>query len=551
MARMKGGQAVVESLKANGVDHVFGITAGHNMDIVDALYRNQDSIRYVTVRREVAAGHMADGYARASGKPGVCLTTSGAGAADTVASIGEAYFAGSPVLEITDNVELDHVDSGQGMCHQPQDQTGMFGSITEWSALVKEVEAIPDYVNEAFQRFKTKRPRPVLLDFPDDILNNQADVEVVPPMDVTVPQGDPALVERVVEALVNAKRPVIWVGEEILQGGGTKEVIKLAETLGAPVVTADGGKGAFPYDHPLSLGQTLSKVVWGTNRVGDFTGTCDVGLVLGSNLAYGTNRTTDVKMPETLIHVLLDKELIGKNYLTAMAIEANSKAVLGQILDQIDGQDIHKGDGYQHEIAELKREVYEELKRQQPNELYTLEAIRSVLPRNAITCWDLTVATFKAGRGFPVYEPRTYMYPHGWMGLGFGYPAALGAKLANPDSPVVCLTGDGGFQFNMQELGTAAQHDIPTTVVIFNDNAWGILKERQKGIGTDLESYGGRVYGTELTNPDFVKIFEAYGFKGTRVHTADELANALGAAIGSNRTQLIEAYTPDGFANFK
>ena len=545
MARMTGGRALVESLKAHETDLLFGIISVHNLDFFDALYDSLDGIRYVGGRLELGCGYMADGYARASGRPGVLITSTGPGAADSMGAMGEAYHSGSPVLEITTNVEVEFLNSNKCVTHEPKDQLGMFRSVTDWNALVTDVESIPDHVQEAFHRFQTRRPRPIELEIATDLLGQEADVEVIPPREVTVPQGDPAMIERAAEALIKARRPVIWVGEEVLHNGGTEQVMKLADLLGAPVVSGDGGKGAFPEDHPLSLGQALGRRIWGENPVQDFIGTCDVALVMGSILPYRSTAGVGLGMPQTLIHILLDGEAIGKNYPTAMPIVANSKAALEQILSLIGDKDVHKGDSYVREIAELKSQTYESLKEQWPNELYTLEAMRSVLPRDTVTCWDPTVPTSRASRGFQTLEPRTFMHPHGWAGLGFAFPASLGAKLAKPESPVVCVTGDGGFQYNFQELGTAAQYGINPVVVMFNDSAWGVLKQRQQ------DNFNGRVIGTDLVNPDFVKLFDSYGFEGRRVSTVDELVSALSSAVKSDQLQFIEAQIPNGFANFR
>ena len=545
MARMTGGQAVVESLKAQGVDLLFGIISVHNLDLLDALRDAQDSIRYVGGRLELGCGYMADGYARASGRPGVFVTSTGPGAADSMGALGEAYHSGSPVLEITTNVEKEFINSGRSVTHEPKDQIGMFRSVTDWNALITDVESIPDHIQEAFRRFQTRRPRPIELEIATDILGQESDVEVIPPREVPLPQGDPAMIERAANLLIRARRPVIWVGEEVLQCGGTEEVIRLAEVLGAPVVSGDGGKGAFPEDHPQSLGQALGRRIWGENPVQDFIASCDVALVAGSFLQYRSTAGTALRMPETLIHVLLDGEAIGKNYPSSVPIVANSKAAITQIISIIGDKDVYKGDSFRREVSELRGQIYEGLKEQWPAELYTLEAMRSVLPRDTVTCWDPTVPTSRASRCFETYQPRTFMLPHGWAGLGFGFPASLGAKLARPESPVVCVTGDGGFQYNMQELATAAQYGIAPVVLMFNDNAWGVLKQRQE------ENYGGRVFGTELVNPDFVKLFESYGFEGARVSTVKELVKALDSAVKSDRLQLIEAQIPTGFANFR
>ena len=325
MARMTGGQAVVESLKRQGVDTVFGIISVHTLDLYDALFDSQESLRFIGGRHELGCGFMADGYARATGKPGVLFTSTGPGAADSVGAIGEAYFSSSPVLEITTNVELDFLDAGRLTTHETKDQPGMFRAITGWNAMIRQVESIPDHLVEAFQRFQTRRPRPIELEIPTDLLGQQAEVEVLEPRTPDIPQGDPAMVERGLETLLRAKRPVIFVGEEVQSLGGTEEVVRLAEMLGAPVVTGDGAKGTFPEDHPLSLGQALGRRIWGDNPLLEWLGTCDVAVVLGSALTYRTTAGLGLKLPETLIHVLLDGETIGKNYTPTSALQVGNR----------------------------------------------------------------------------------------------------------------------------------------------------------------------------------------------------------------------------------
>ena len=544
MAVITGGRAVVESLKLQGTDLLFGIISIHNIDLLDTLYDAQGSIKYIGGRTEQGCGHMADGYARASGRPGVFLTSTGPGAANAMGSMGEAYHSSSPVLEITTNVPKELVNRRRGFTHEPKNQLEMFRSVTDWNALITEVESIPDHIDQAFRRFKTRRPRPIELEIPTDLFLQEADFEMGPPEMVEPPQGDPAMIEKAAEALGKAKRPLIYAGEEVIRCGGTDELIKLAELLSAPVVTGDGGKGAFPEDHPLCLGPALGESIWGRNPVTEFIRTCDLVLVAGSILGYKSTVLMDIQLPETLIHILMDENGFGLNYAAAIPIVANSQKALSHILSLLNDKDVDKGGPYRNEIAEMKAQIYASVKEQWPNELRTLETIRDTLPENTITCWDATVPAYRASGLFKIHQPRTFMNPI-WGGLGFGFPASLGAKTAMPRTPVLCVTGDGGFQYNVQELATAAQYGITPVVLMFNDNAWGILKQRQK------EQLKGRLIGTKLVNPNFVKLFESYGFEATRVRTVDEMTKSLGSAIHSNRLQLIEAQIPDGFANFR
>jgi len=540
--KLTGGQTVIESLKAQGVDTVFGIISIHNLDLFDSLFGSQDSMQFIGGRLELGCGFMADGYARATGKPGVLFTSTGPGAADSVGAIGEAYFSGSPILEITTNVEQEFLGSGKLATHETKDQLGMFEAVTDWNASIPQVESIPDNITEAFDRFQTRRPRPIELEIPTDLLGSEADVEMLTARQPDIPKGDPNQVEKALQMLLKAKRPAILVGEEVQQLGGTQQIVELAEKLGAAVVTSDGAKGAFPEDHAQSLGQIMGKRIWGENPVQDWLGTCDLVVVLGSILPQRSTSGIGLQLPKEMVHVLLDGEAIGKNYPVTVPIVANSQAVVQQWLGAIGDQDVHKGKAFQEDISAIRSNMRERLEDTWSNELRVYETVREVTARNTIFSLDPAVAASRATRCLEIYEPRTYMHPHGWLGLGFAFPAAVGAKVGKPDSPVVCVTGDGGFQYNFQELATCAQYGIHPVVLMFNDNAWGVLK------GFQGDRFGeNRRFATELVNPDFVKIFESYGFEGTKVNTVKELGKALENAIASGKTHLVEVQTPDGF----
>ena len=542
MPKLTGGQAVVESLKTQGVDTVFGIISIHNLDLFDSLFGSQDSIQFVGGRLELGCGFMADGYARATGKPGVLFTSTGPGAADSVGAIGEAYFSGSPILEITTNVEQEFLGSGKLATHETKDQLGMFEAVTDWNTSIPQVESIPDNITQAFDRFQTRRPRPIELEIPTDLLGTEADVEMLTARQPNIPQGDPNQVEKALQMLLKAKRPAILVGEEVQQLGGTQQIVELAEKLGAAVVTSDGAKGAFPEDHAQSLGQIMGRRIWGENPVQEWLGTCDLVVVLGSIMPHRSTSGIGLQLPKDMVHVLLDGEAIGKNYPATVPIVANSQAVVQQWLGAIGDQDVHKGAAFQDDLKSIRGNMRSRLEETWSNELKVFETVRAVTPRNTIFSLDPTVGASRATRCLDIYEPRTYMHPHGWLGLGFAFPAAIGAKVGKPDSPVVCVTGDGGFQYNFQELATCAQYDIHPVVLMFNDNAWGVLK------GFQSDRFGdNRRFATDLVNPDFVKIFESYGFEGTKVTNVNDLGKALESAIASGKTHLVEVQTPDGF----
>ena len=545
MPLMTGGKAVVECLKAHNVDTIFGIISTHTMHIYDALYHEQRNIRFIGGRHEHALGFMADGYSRVTGKPGIMFTSGGPGAADSMGSMGEAYHASSRLLQVTANAEKDLIDSGKGAIHEAKDQLGMFRSVTGWNALIDNLEAMPDYFLEAFQRFESGRPRPIELEVPTDLFDKQADIEVIPPRDAAIPAPDPGAIERAVIALKNARRPIIWVGRGVMLADATAELRQLAETLGAPVTCATTGKGAFPDDHPLGLGVGEFGGIRGDSPLGDFLDNADLLLIVGSTMAYHRTIQQGLTLPKNIVQIDADPAEIGKNYPASVGIVADAKVALQQIVSLLQTKPISTQAGYSREIADLKKAIHQSLIDQYPNETRTLEGIRSVLDRDAIVVGDATVPNYRASRCMPFYEPNTYLGPNSWAGLGFGFPAGLGAKVGCPDKQVVVITGDGGFQYNIQELGTALQYGISPVVLVFNDNAWGVLKGVQK------ETFDGRYIGTDLRNPDFVKLAEAYGAPATRVHNLDELTTTLADALEADTLHLIEVATPHGFPAFR
>ena len=540
MTRMTGGQMVLDRLEVHGVDLVFGVISIHTLNLFDALFDRQDRMRHLGGRTELACGFMADGYARSSGKPGVVFTSSGPGAANSIHSMGEAYHSSSPVLQITTNVEREYLDRMLGITHEPKEQLQMFRSVTDWNSLVEDLESIPGQIDEAFVRFKTRRPRPIELEIPTDLLGERAEASDLQTPEAEPPRATDAQIEEVIHEIGQANHPLIWAGEEISSIGGTQELVRLAEALGVPVVTADGAKDAFPEDHPLSLGTALGERIWGRNPVHEFIGNCDLVIALGAALPYRTTLGIGIEIRGRLVQVVLDPRYLGRNYPVSVGITANARIVANQLLDALADKEQTKAGAYLAEVRQLKRNIEQDLGEQWPNEVRAMEAIRSVLPRQTITCWDTTVPTSRASRAFRVYQPRTFMNPYGWVGIGFSFPAALGAKAANPTVPVVCFSGDGGFQYCLSELATAAQYNLNITVVMFNDDAWGVLK------GFQERSFQGRLIGTKLVNPDFTKLVEAYGFSAKRVDTVRDLVPALEEAVSAPELTFLEVRIPRG-----
>ena len=544
MPSVTGGKAIVECLKSHGVDTVFGIISTHTMYIYDALYDEKETMQFIGGRHEHAVGFMADGYSRATGKPGVFFTSGGPGAADSVGSMGEAYQASSSILQITTNIERDLIGKGKGSLHETKDQLGMFKSVTGWNALIKDLSEIPAHIDNAFWSFETHRPRPIELEIPTDLLSARADLTIVDPIPVQPIDINPKSIIAAVEKLTSARRPVILVGSGVMTANATPDLRILAETLNIPVICSTTGKGAFPEDHVLSLGTGEFGGNRGKSPLSDFIPSSDLLIIIGNSMPYARTIQYGLKLPKSVIQIDIDPLEIGKNYPVSLGIVGNAKVVLNQLITELRGRSTRQSTSYNKEITELKTTITKSLMSQFPNEFKTLRGIRDVLSRDAIIVGDATQPVYRAHTCMPVYEPRTYFGPNSWAGLGFGFPAALGAKIGKPSKQVIAMVGDGGFQYNLQELATAVQYGINPVIIVFNDNAWGVLKDIQN------DHFNKRFFATELRNPDFCKLSDAYGIPSSRVFNGRELSRALDGAINSGLAHLIVVEMPNGFSNF-
>ena len=547
MAQLKGGQAVIESLRAQGVDTIFGIISTHMMEVYDALYDHTDAIRFISARHEDAAALMADGYARVTGKPGICFTSTGPGAANSMRGMGEAYFAYSPVLNITSTAEEHLYTQGVGAVHEVKDQLGMFATVTQWSHHVGRAEEIPDRIFEAFQRFQTRRPGPIVIEIAVDAQGQVAEMEIPQIRQFSRPEVDQASLERAAQLLMSGKRVAVMAGSGVHRSGATEELTRLVEILGIPVFTTPEAQGAMAEDNPLCLGVhglMPSSVGDVEDPLQDFLDSLDTLLVVGSSLSLAKTKQRGLRLPRNLIHVDIDAGPIDKVYDTAVGVVGDAKDVLTQLNFAVQGKSPGLAAGFDKESRALKRTISDHRWQVMPNQMKTMEAIRGVVDRDAIFTGDVNAATHHgAYYCLEIYEPRTYMESH-WGGLGFAFPAAIGAKAARADRQVVCLTGDGGFQFNIQELGTCVQYGLNPVVMVLNDNAWGILKTAQS------TQYEDRLIATDLHNPDFAKLAESYGANGIQVRSVKELVPALESALKSETVTVIDMLIPNGFSNF-
>jgi thiamine pyrophosphate-dependent acetolactate synthase large subunit-like protein len=529
MPEVTGGEVVVRTLQAYGVDIVFGLPGVHALAIYDALFAHRE-LRHVAVRHEQAAAYMADGYARVTGRPGICITTTGPGAANTATAMGTSYFDSVPVLNVMSQIPSDLVDRDKGALHEPKDQLGLFRAITKWNARASGIENIPSVLQQAFRTMLVERPRPTQVEICTDHLAGKVDSEAVPWVTPTesLPRraAELALVEEAAHALTHAEAPIIWAGGGVNRAGAWEELARLAEALQAPVVTTIQGLGAIPHDHPLSLGyrpydRTLTPLLERS----------DLLLAVGTRFAAGQTANWNLKLPPRLIHVDIDEREIGKSYPATLGLIGDARLVLGQLLEALGSH--RSANCWAGDVAALRSEAAANLRAAGPREMAVLEDIRQTVDRDAILVWDQTKPAYWAARAFPVYEPRTFLYP-GYGTLGYGFPTSLGAKVGMPDRQVVCVTGDGGFQYALPELATAAQFGINLTVLLFNDGGYGVLKDLQ-----DI-NFQSHYYAVDLLNPDFGRLIEAYGLRHTGLSEPDGLGHALRRALESDRATVVE-----------
>ena len=528
MARMSGGELVVETLKAAGVDTVFGIVSVHNIPIYDAIER-LGGIRPVPVRQEQAAVLAADGYARATGKLGVAISSTGPGAGNAMGGITEAYWASSPVLHLTGNIETRYLGKKKGFIHEAPDQLGMLKATSKWAAQPKEVGEIPLILAEAIRQATTGRTRPVSVEVPIDLQYFDEDVPM-PPLEIGGrPEPNPADVERAVEIVAGAARPLIWAGGGVIWSGASAELTRLAETLGAGVVTSITGRGSIPEDNPLCIGAlALEEPVRALLRE------ADVVIAIGTHFqGYHTQNWT-LEIPPTLVHIDVDAEEIGRNYPATHGVVGDARLALYGLLRAVDGR-VRPEPSWRRRVEQVRTEARDGLRARVGQYADIMDAIRAALPRNAIVVKDATIPAYTWGnRLLQVYEPRTAMNSTS-LAIGPGLPLAVGGAIGKPGTPVVLIAGDGGFMYNVGELATAVQESLPLITLVFNDGGYGVLRNIQ-----DAQFEGRRMASADLHTPDFAKLGEAFGMPSSTVRSVDEFGPRFREAVASGGPALIE-----------
>ena len=529
---MTGGEALARSLHREGIRTIFGLPGVQIYHALDGIAK-EPGIRFVTTRHEQATTYMADGYARASGRIGSSLVVPGPGLLNATAGIGTAFAASSPILVISGQIETGSINKDVGVLHEVRDQMDVVRTITKWRSQVLDPTDIPVAIRRAFLELRTGRPRPVVVEIPSDVLSAERTVDLLEPGTPPPPSGDLGLLEKAVRALTSARRPIIWAGGGVIASEASSALVKLAELLSAPVITTGEGKGAISEDHYLSLGVARGP----SDPLREFVHDSDLILAIGTRFATAMPHNT-----QQVIQIDIDSEELGRNHNRTLGITADARAALEHLLNLI-------GPRRNDDSDRLRAFESFRTNRYAPNTLLEpqgsfVRELRSAIPRDGILVTDMTQVGYYSRTYYNTYEPRTFMTSSYFGNLGYAYPTGLGAKVACPDKAVVTISGDGGFLFNSQELATAVAEDIGVVAVVFRDDAYGnVLRDQQN-------RFEGREIGSRLHNPDFVKLAEAYGVSGKRVHSPDELGAALKNAIQLNKPALIEVPVgpmPSGF----
>jgi len=521
MTTLTGGEATVSGLVAHGVDTVFGLPGAQVYGLFDAFHQAQ--LKVIGARHEQACGYMAFGYARSSGKPGVFSVVPGPGVLNASAALLTAFGCNEPVLCVTGQVPTQFLGKGRGHLHEMPDQLATLRTYVKWADRIEYPGNAPTIVARAFQEMMSGRRGPASVEMPWDVFTQRADTaaaQVLEPL--PAPQPDPDLVRQAAALIKASKAPMIFVGSGAIEA--RDEILALAEMIDAPVVAFRSGRGIVSNAHELGLTMAAAYKLWPTT---------DLMIAIGTRAELPASGFRWPYQPSGLKSIRIDIDPTEMRRLSAdAAIVADAKDGTADLFAAVKRAGYTRSSTRRGEIREATAAAQAEIQRIQPQMAY-LNILREVLPANAIVTDELSQFGFASWYGFPVYEPRTFI-TSGYQGtLGSGFPTALGAKVANPDKPVVAITGDGGFMFGVQELATAVQFNIGVVTLVFNNNAYGNVRRDQR------ERFDGRVVASDLVNPDFVKLAESFGVAAARVTAPDQFKAAMEKALAHGGPYLI------------
>ena len=523
---MKGGDLLIECLKAQNVRCVFGMPGTQNIQIYDSLLRcGAGVIDHYLVRHEYASTIMADGYARATGEVGVALTVPGPGASNASTGLLEAFTDCVPVLLITGQSESRFYHRHPSKMFHGLDQMSFFEPITKYCAIARTVEDIPRLVTEAFRAMRSGRPGPAMLEFPQDVILGEGEA-LVPPRVQRAEDGEPdaAAIAWAAQRIREAERPILLAGSAVISGDACRELRELAEKLQAPVAVTRLGKGALREDHPLAL-----------SNIGGFLGTealnlADCAVAVGCRFTSIDTRQWSLELPSPLIQLDPDEREIGREYSCETGIAGDLKTILRALTEQV------KTGGavaWEPELQGLRASF-----KAQPL-LPLLPEIREALSDDGILSVDVHGIGYATFAEYPVLEPRRFLYPCIGVSLGHAFPAALGAKIAHPDRPVICFSGDGGFMMGCCELATAMRYGIDVVTIVVNDGRLTAIKGAQRRACEE------RTIDTDLSNPDFTALARSFGAWAECVEDLGSFKGVLEAALAACRPAVVEVRLQD------
>ena len=536
MTRMKGAEALMRALEKAGVEFVFGLTGGANLPIYDALV--DAKIRHILVRHEQSAAHMADGYARIKRRAGVCFATSGPGATNLITGLATAYADSSPMVAVTGQVPLEMIGKD---AFQETDIIGIANPCTKYTFQPRKAVEIPETVKKGFYIAESGRPGPILIDIPKDVQQETQDIEF--PDLIKVRGYNPAIesdlstIGKAAELLMMAQRPIIMSGGGVNLAGAFSELQVLAELLLAPVVTTFKGKGSFPENHPLAMGPIG---MHGHAEANKIILEADCILAIGARFSdRSVGRFDEFGKGMNIIHMDIDPAEIGKNKSVDVAIVGDVKSSMKTMIKILNKKIVKRS----NENPWLKRrkeliDYYAESIKDYPRDLTArkvLKKLRQVLPINSVVTTEVGQCQMWTSLHFDVISPGTFFSSTGLGTMGFGFPAAIGAKAARQDVPVVDIAGDGSFNMSENSLAVSVLENLPVIVILLNNYMLGMVAQWQRTF------YNRRYEGVHLHNcPDYAKIADAYGAQGIKAQSISELDAAVNSALKSNVATVID-----------
>jgi thiamine pyrophosphate-dependent acetolactate synthase large subunit-like protein len=523
-ANMTVGEAAIELLERHGVDTVFGIPGVHTLELYRGLPGT--SIRHVAVRHEQGAGFMADGYARASGRPGVCLLITGPGVTNAATPIGQAYSDSVPMLVLSSVNATTDLGCGRGRLHEITSQQAAMAPLTAFSRTVRTPGELRQAMDDAFALFSSGRPRPVHIEVPLDVMAMPAVLDHDAVATAARPKFDPKAVRAAAELLAKSSRRVIIAGGGTLDCGA--EVLAVADVLGAAIAVTTAAKGLIADDHPLYLGSTLS-----LPETQALIASADVALAVGTELAETDWWLDAPTLPPRLVRVDVDAATLVRDRTPDVAILGDAGPTLAALKRTLAELSPVAGAYTPGDIAAVRGQHRSSLPPLQRKHAAVLDALRAALPEDGIVATDMTQIAYTANYYFPCRRPRSWFHPLGYGTLGYALPAAIGAKLAAPERPVVAIAGDAGFLFTVQELGTAAELGLPIAILLWNNDTLG-------QIAGDMREKGIAQIGVRQRNPDYLALALAFGCDAVRPDSLPGLHDALSKAFTASRPTLIE-----------